>query len=116
MKIKSEERIQQECYNWFHNTYPNLRGLLFHVPNGGARSSREGSMLKKVGVVPGVSDLIFLYRGQAYFIEMKNEYGKQSTKQFVWQKKVEAQNFKYFICRTLESFIELIELIIKQNV
>jgi hypothetical protein len=61
---KSEDRIQQECYRWFHNTYPELRGLLFHVPNGGKRDGREAKKLKTMGVVPGVADLIFLYNGR----------------------------------------------------
>ena len=44
---KSENRIQQECYMWFHNTYPEYRGLLFAVPNGGARSAIEGKLFKQ---------------------------------------------------------------------
>ena len=116
MAIKSEERIQQECYNWFWNTYPNLRGLLFHVPNGGARSIQEGKMFKKIGVVAGVSDLIFLYKGNAYLFELKNEIGRQSEKQLAWQSKVTQQGFYYYIIRDLEKFKKEINLIIKNNV
>ena len=54
---KSENRIQQECFMWHWNTYPEQRGLLFHIPNGGARSKREGRLFKDIGVFPGVADL-----------------------------------------------------------
>ena len=55
---KSEDQIQHECYKWFHNTYPHLRGLLFAVPNGGARSALQGKIFKMTGVVAGVSDML----------------------------------------------------------
>jgi len=54
----------------------------FHIPNGGARSAREASVLKMAGVLPGVYDLCFLYgnRGVA-FVEMKSKGGKTSADQ-----------------------------------
>ncbi len=105
---KSEDRIQQECYRWFHNTYPALRGLLFHVPNGGKRDGREAKKLKTMGVVPGVADLIFLYNGNCYLIELKNEKGIQSPTQKKWQKTVTENGFDYYIVRNLDEFKELI--------
>lgn len=57
---QSEAAFQQECVIWFHNTYPNLRGLLFMV-NNNSSSKREGAFKKALGLVAGVSDLIFLY-------------------------------------------------------
>lgn len=35
----SEARIQSECIIWCWNTYPQTRGLLFHVANEGAKIS-----------------------------------------------------------------------------
>mgnify|MGYP000046985433 FL=1 len=58
---QSENALQQKCYFWFHNTYPEYRGLLFAVPNGGKRTKREAKTLKLTGVVSGVSDMIFLF-------------------------------------------------------
>jgi len=34
-----EAKIQSECIIWCWNTYPQTRGLLFHVPNEGAKIS-----------------------------------------------------------------------------
>ena len=105
---KSENRIQQEMFMWHWNNFPEQRGLLFHIPNGGARSSREGKLFKDIGVIPGVADLCYLCRGRAIFFEVKNSIGKQSKKQRDWQNKVEGQGFMYYIVRDLEEFERLI--------
>lgn len=111
---ESEDRLQQKCFVWFWNTYPKLRKLLFAVPNGGARSSREGALLKETGVVAGVSDMIFLYNQRAYCFELKTIVGRQSEKQEEWQKIVESQQVPYFIIRELSLFKNVIEAILKQ--
>lgn len=104
VKGQSEDALQQKCVFWFHNKYSELRGLLFHVPNGGFRNAREGAKFKKIGVIPGVADLIFLYKGKTYLIELKDETGRQSKKQEEWQKKVTTEGFYYFVVRTLSGF------------
>ena len=100
----SEDALQQQCYMWFHNTYPLYRGLLFHVPNGGSRNAREGKKFKQIGVVAGVADLLFLFNGRCYCLELKTEKGRQSSKQQAWQELVEKNNFNYYIIRSLEEF------------
>ena len=100
----SEERIQADCFQWFHNTYPELRGLLWHVPNGGSRNKAEGAKLKAMGVVSGVFDLHFYYKHQLYVIEMKSDTGKLSEAQKDWGGKVWKQGAMIFECRDLETF------------
>lgn len=109
---KTENRIQQECIIHFHNKYPKLRGCLFAVPNGGARSIREGLLLKQTGVYPGVSDLILLYKEQAWLFELKTEVGHQSKKQKAWEKLMKEQGFEYFLIRDKSLFEEILETII----
>ena len=115
IKGQSEDRLQQICFLWHWNEYPDQRGLLFHVPNGGNRNAREGAKFKTMGVIPGVSDLIFLYDGVAHFIELKNEKGVQSKRQKNWEALVKAERFPYYIVRSLDSFQILIETIIKSE-
>ena len=55
-----ESKIQIACVNWFRYQYPKYKKLLFSVPNGGARNSITGAILKMEGALAGVSDLIFL--------------------------------------------------------
>lgn len=101
---KSENRIQQECYMWFWNTYPEYRRLLFAVPNGGARSIIEGKLFKDTGVVAGVSDMLLMVDTETYCFELKTTIGTQSDKQISWQKLVEREGFKYYIIRSLSQF------------
>lgn len=115
MSVKSEDRIQQECYRWFNNSFPKFRGLLFHVPNGGARNGREAVKLKTMGVYPGVSDFIFLHNVRANLIELKTEIGSQSPAQKKWEITITGQGFDYYIVRNLEEFIELIHKIIENG-
>ena len=111
--MKSEERIQQECYRWFNNEFPELRGLLFHVPNGGARNGREAAKLKTMGVYPGVSDFLFLMNGTCFCIELKTETGSQSDSQIEWEETVKNQGFSYEVVKSLDEFQSVIWEIIK---
>ena len=108
----SEDRLQQECYTWFHNTYPEYRGLLFHVPNGGTRSGREAAKLKYMGVWAGVADFLFMFGGTVYCIELKTETGTQKPNQKVWESLVKDHGFSYDIVRSLEEFKKLINKLI----
>jgi len=109
---QSEDALQQKCIFWFHNEFPDLRGLLFAVPNGGTRNAREGQKLKRTGVVAGVSDLILLYDNYAILLEAKTETGVQSKKQKDWQEKVENQGLDYYLFRSLKEFKSIIKYVI----
>jgi hypothetical protein len=113
--MKTEDRIQQECYMWFWNTYPELRKLLFAVPNGRYRNVIDAVILNKTGLVAGVSDMIFLYKGGAYLFELKTETGVQSDAQKEWEKIVNKQGFNYYIIRDLIEFSKVIVGIINNN-
>lgn len=110
---QTEDALQQKCVFWFNNAHPELRGLLFSVPNGGLRSSKEGKRMKLTGQQPGVSDMIFLHKYNTYLIELKrDEFSMQSSKQKEWQTKTEAQGFTYKIIFTLKDFKALITKIV----
>lgn len=114
MHHSNEGRIQAECFAWFWNEFPQYRKLLFHVPNENDRADSnpiQGAIRKSLGVVPGVSDLILLVpRGShgALLIEMKDEKGTQKPAQKEWQTLVEAQGYKYCLCRSLAQFKNVI--------
>ena len=111
---KSENRIQQECCIWFHNTYPLYRGLLFAVPNGGARSVIEGKLFKMTGVISGVSDMLLMVDTVTYCFELKNKFGEQSNNQRKWQRLVQREGFKYYLVRNLETFQAIVIPIMKK--
>tara|TARA_R110000772_G_scaffold188838_4_gene299947 strand:- start:7371 stop:7703 length:333 start_codon:yes stop_codon:yes gene_type:complete len=109
----SEDRLQQECYMFFHNNYPKLRGLMFHVPNGGSRNAREGAKFKTMGVIRGVSDFLFIYQSNLYAIELKTISGRQSVEQLNWAQLVSNEGVHYLVVRSLDDFKDLIDKIIK---
>lgn len=113
-KSAPEGRIQAECVAWFHNTYPQYRGLYFAVQNENSRADSNastGAIRKAMGVVKGVSDtLMFVPRSKWHglCVEFKSNIGRQSLAQIEWQQKVEAQGFRYEVVRSLEEFKKLI--------
>ena len=107
----AEDRIQSHAYLWFHNTYPKFRGLLCYNHNN-PKNKIDGNRQKALGLQAGRSDLVFYFNGISYMIEMKTPTGKQSEVQKKWQKQIESQGFKYVVCRSLESFQEIINEIL----
>lgn len=105
MQKESESALQQRIFIYHWNTYPSERGLLFHV-NNNAKSRKAGAMLKAIGVVAGVSDLLYIHRGRLYALEVKLPKGRQSSAQQAWQKAVEDAGCEYHILRSLDDFKE----------
>lgn len=115
---QEEHNLQCACVKWFAYQHPELQGLLFAVPNGGARSKATAGKLKAEGVVPGVADLILfvpcIVSGgatafHALCIEMKTAKGLQRTTQREWQEKVMQYGYDYQVARSLDDFIRIVE-------
>jgi hypothetical protein len=93
---------------WHWNTRPNERGLLFMVHNS-PKNAIDGARLKAMGMVAGVSDMIYLRDGlPPLCIELKLPDGIQSKAQKEWQKVVESVGCEYVIIRSLSEFQDLI--------
>jgi hypothetical protein len=103
-----EHRIQCACVRWYRYQYPKMHHNLFAVPNGGWREKATAGKMKAEGVLSGVADLILLKSNAHYgalLIEMKTRTGRQADTQRQWQALIEADGYKYVICRSLEDFI-----------
>lgn len=113
----TERKFQSICFQWFYNTYPHLRGLLYHVPNGEKRDPITANLLKGAGVIAGIPDLVFHYRAKTYFFELKNEDGKGrlSEDQKKIHKQLDAQRFLVWVVSDFDSFKYLIESIINDK-
>lgn len=105
--IKSESKIQQEIIVWFRNNYSlkhlPKRECIFHVANEGQHR------LINLGVLSGVSDLIFTWEGKTYYCEVKDAKGKQGPKQIEFEELITETGHKYFLVRTLEEFQTIIK-------
>jgi hypothetical protein len=57
--------------------------FFFHVPLGGYRTCVEGAILKAIDTVAGVPDIICIFEGQCYALELKAERGRVTDVQRV---------------------------------
>lgn len=119
MRQIPEQVIQQECYNYFVNNYclkhHQTRLLIHSVPNGipvhlpPGEMARALSLLKKTGMVTGVSDLIIHGKnGRCLHAECKTEKGHQSDAQLEIQRRIQDLGGVYFVFRSLSEFKEKI--------
>jgi hypothetical protein len=53
----------------------------FHPANGGYRKPIEAAILKGMGLVAGVPDVVAIHQGRVYGLELKAEGGKPTPKQ-----------------------------------
>lgn len=120
MKIQSEDYLQNEIYTWYNNNHclkhHTNRGIIFAIPNGGYRNSREAAKLVKTGLLKGASDIIVIFpNGKLYFIELKTITGTQQPQQKEFSERIELLGFNYKIIRSLKEFQNLTELNISND-
>jgi hypothetical protein len=105
-----EDRLQIAASNYLKLQYPGC--LWFHPPNGGSRNKIEGAKLKRMGVKPGISDILILeprkeYSGLA--IELKSAKGRATTEQKEFLKLLEERNWRTAIINNLDDFIKTVD-------
>jgi hypothetical protein len=114
-QFKSEAHLQSHCYQWTREAFPQTRDLFYAIPNGGSRRMIEAMQLKAQGVVPGVADMEFKWKGKCYLFEFKFGAGKQSPAQKEWEAKVVQQGFDYFLVNDADAFKEIFKTIVNGN-
>lgn len=107
MPILEEQILQSQCYKWFHNTYPALRGSLFCI-NNNSENKVKGAINKALGVVKGVTDMCLITKNKIYFIEFKTEKGVQSKEQKAFEKISKTNCSEYIILKGFEEFKQFI--------
>lgn len=121
--MSAELKLQSQCYQWFHNTYPSERKMLFRIKNEldnhpyktKADIFKQLSENKATGVVDGVADFCFLLFGKTAFIELKVKGNKQSEAQKSFEVMVLMRQHEYYVIEdTLEAFQLLIKTLFKK--
>lgn len=113
MKPINESQIQQNICT-FLSLIAHQTGLVFFsVPNEGIMSVLMGFKVdkitcikivehfKKMGLLPGTSDIVIIHKGLAYCLEVKTDTGKQSKDQKLFERNVIAAGGKYEIVHSL---------------
>ena len=103
-----ESVIQESIVNYL-SVICRARGILFFsVPNEASVSGATGKdfgrtiNLKKMGVTSGVSDLVIGHNGRMYCLEVKNEKGKQSKNQLLFERWCIDCGIRYRVVRSVE--------------
>jgi hypothetical protein len=96
LRVPTEHEEQREFVWWFRKAFPLVR--IFAIPNGGARSKREGGRLKLEGVSPGVPDL-FIPEWRLWVEFKKTKGGSVSAEQKDWIAYLEKIGYQTFIAR-----------------
>jgi hypothetical protein len=72
---RREQQIQRAVVD--HLRWRGVPGVFaFHPANGGWRSAVEAAILKSLGVVAGVPDIIIIHDGRCYGLELKSGRGR----------------------------------------
>lgn len=108
-QFASEAAMQAELFQYFWNYHPVTRKRIFHVPNGGSRNKIEAVQLRAQGLIAGVPDLIVLWEGKMYGIELKVEGGKLSDAQKKLHEVWLNTGIKVFVCWSFEEAKQIIK-------
>jgi hypothetical protein len=106
----SEAKIQEHAVELLR-AYARHDIEWHHVPNGEKRDKRTAKRLKRMGVQPGVADLLLLISGGSYAVELKTETGRQSKAQAGFQERFERAGGKYFLARGMTETINTLSRI-----
>ena len=68
------------------------------------RDAITGAKLKRMGVKPGVPDLLIGWNGAALWVEIKTAEGRQSENQKEFERAALEAGFAYVLVRSLEEF------------
>lgn len=80
-RASPEAQIQRAVFQ--HIKQRAMPGVFaFHVPNGGYRKPIEAAIMKGMGVRAGVPDVMVIYQGNVYALELKAEGGRPTENQF----------------------------------
>jgi hypothetical protein len=81
----------------------------FHPANGGYRKPVEAAILKGLGVVAGVPDVIAIHQGRCYAMELKAEGGRPTDKQLAAIAAMEAAGAFTCIAEGLDAALRTLE-------
>jgi hypothetical protein len=102
-----ETRLHSAAVRYLRTVCPDC--LTWHVANGGKRSPETARLMKSLGVLPGVFDLVLLAPGpRTFFLEAKAEQGKLSEDQQWFKGELIKMGFSYVVFRSLDDIRDFI--------
>lgn len=108
------DRLQQQCWQHLWNTYPQSRYLVWHTKNEAIPYPGESkkqyiirrSQDKAKGLLPGVWDLVFYWKGVLHLFDIKVGKDRLSDDQIRFRDQVVSQGGRAYVIEELVTFIE----------
>lgn len=87
----------------------NKGWLWFHVPNGGWRTKVEAAKFTRMGVKPGVPDLILIAPdGRHYYLEIKTKYGRLTHDQIMFGAELDGRGLHWQVAWNYKEAIDIL--------
>ena len=96
-----EDDIEKQIRDFLKVALPS-EVICFHIPNGSQLGARQVWQMKNAGMVAGIPDRCFLYRGRAYFIEVKGPRGRLTESQEAMFPKIRECGCPVAVCRSAD--------------
>lgn len=115
--FSNEDQFTAATYQYINFNYTTLRKFIFHVPNEGAKSQKDGAKLKAMGVVAGIPDFVCV--NPLFGLELKmpdrrnKKNGGLSDDQILIKEKWMNRNIPFCVAYTAEDVINFLTLISK---
>jgi hypothetical protein len=108
MTRRPEQQIQRAVIE--HLAWRARPGVFaFHVPNGGWRSRVEGAILKAIGTVAGIPDILCIFEGRCYALELKSEGGRVTDVQRVVHERLRAAGAVVAVAHGIDEALRILE-------
>ena len=107
---RDESRLQIKCVRNFKRMFPKI--LIWHTPNGGARSKSTANFLKLEGVLAGVPDLFIAHVTKKYaglFVELKSGKNSTSKQQKILIEQLRKAGYRVEVVKTEKDFLDLVQ-------
>jgi hypothetical protein len=93
-----------------HLAWRGVRGVFaFHYPARGWRSAVEAAIFKSLGVVAGIPDIIIIYNGHCFALELKTEHGRLTPTQIETQTRMRAAGATVGTAVEIDAALEWLE-------
>ena len=118
----TESQIQQNIITYLSLIASQYKFVFFSVPNEGIMSILIAfkvpkvtcfkiiSHFKKMGLLPGTSDIVIVHKGLAYCLEVKTDTGTQSKNQILFMRNILSAGGKYEIVHSVKDVQLVLEM------
>lgn len=106
---RDEQGLQAAIVELFHALGVFKRAIVFSVPNEGKRTKTTAGRLKAMGMLPGVTDLVLVHDGRAFFLEVKMPRGRLSPQQKEFEDLCRSRGACWALVRSVEEAKEQIQ-------